>query len=384
MPTSKHSLKLFVDYVPAQLHEVKVWYISYYVKHPQSGELRLKRMKVNRIKPIMERRKFAKQLVHDINLKLANGWNPFIEQEAPKAHHKLFEVFDHFLRDKKDLRPDTLRSYRNDLKILKEWIQENNKRDMYAILFDHHMAVRLMDDLYQTRNIGSRRYNNYLVFYRLLFNWMIAHLYVKTNPFEGIKKKQEAPKKRVMDINYKTRLRIKKYLLSHHPRYYLMVLFAYHCLLRPKEIVEIRIGDIDLKKQTITVRAEVSKNKQERVAAIPDVMIEFVKNSIKDLQIARHKWYLFSNDDFKPGNKRANRRDLNRYWEGMRTKLKLDKYLQFYSLRDAGIIQMLKDGRDPKEVMEQADHSSIAVTNVYVKMARKTVSQGIIKKSNPF
>ncbi|MDF1550435.1 MAG: hypothetical protein P1P88_21610, partial [Bacteroidales bacterium] len=51
-----------------------------------------------------------------------------------------------------------------------------------------------------------------------------------------------------------------------------------------------------------------------------------------------------------------------------------------YSLRDSGIIQMLRDGRSPKEVMEAADHSSIEVTNNYVKVARIESNKGIINK----
>ena len=45
---------------------------------------------------------------------------------------------------------------------------------------------------------------------------------------------------------------------------------------------------------------------------------------------------------------------------------------------------MLRDGCNPIDVKDQADHSSLAITNIYVSMARKTVSQGILKKSNPF
>jgi len=58
--------------------------------------------------------------------------------------------------------------------------------------------------------------------------------------------------------------------------------------------------------------------------------------------------------------------------------------IQFYSLRDSGIIQLLKDGISPKEVMELADHSSLEVTNKYVKKARVEASEVIKRKSSGF
>jgi hypothetical protein len=45
---------------------------------------------------------------------------------------------------------------------------------------------------------------------------------------------------------------------------------------------------------------------------------------------------------------------------------------------------MIRDGRSPKEVMEAADHSSIEVTNKYIKVARKESNSNILKKSTAF
>ncbi|MDT8393170.1 MAG: hypothetical protein RQ761_04965, partial [Bacteroidales bacterium] len=68
----------------------------------------------------------------------------------------------------------------------------------------------------------------------------------------------------------------------------------------------------------------------------------------------------------------------------LRKTLRLKKELQFYSLRDSGIIQKIRDGRTPKQVMEAADHSSIEITNKYVKIARKESDRDIINKSSAF
>jgi integrase len=213
---------------------------------------------------------------------------------------------------------------------------------------------------------------------------MIEKQYVKENPFASIKKKKQLPKKMIMYIDKSDRKKIREYLSKTNRPYYGIMMFAFHSLLRPKEISYIKIGDIDLKKQVITVKGSVAKNGNERNAPIPDVMIDLIKELIGEVYVPRKNWYLFSDSGFKPGPKRRDSREIARYWSDLRTTLRLKKEIQFYSLRDSGIIQMLRDGRSPKVVMETADHSSIEMTNNYVKVARKESNRDIINKSSAF
>ncbi len=68
MPNSV--LTEFLDYIPAQLHEGKTWFISYYVKNPTTEQLVRKRIKCNRISSITECRKFAPSIIIELNTKL--------------------------------------------------------------------------------------------------------------------------------------------------------------------------------------------------------------------------------------------------------------------------------------------------------------------------
>jgi integrase len=378
-----YSLKEVVDFIPASLHETKNWEVIFYAKDPQTGDLRRKRMRVRKMKSITERRLYAKQIVMDVNRRLSQGWNPFTETDSVRSFHPIFKVFDSFLNDKRDLRPDTLRSYKSEIKFLKSFISKYYGNDIYAVSFDQRKAIEYIDNIWETRKIEAVRYNNILAFCKLIFNWMIEKQYVKENPFSIIQKKKEAQKKRVMDIDPKDRKKIRDYLSKKNRAYYGIMMFAFHSLLRPKEISYIKIRDIDLKKKTVTVDGSIAKNGKTRYAPIPDVMVELVKELKDSVHIPRKNWYLFS-DNFRPGPRQRDPREIARYWSDLRSTLKLKKEVQFYSLRDSGIIQMLRDGRSPKEVMEAADHSSIEVTNNYVKVARKESNKDIINKSSAF
>lgn len=91
----------YKDYIPAKLVEGEVWYISYYVKSPITGKLQRQRLKFNRISSVRERRRRAQELVASINENLALGWNPLVEQIAPRASVSIKDAFDKFIETKK-------------------------------------------------------------------------------------------------------------------------------------------------------------------------------------------------------------------------------------------------------------------------------------------
>ena len=360
------SNKVMVDYIPAQLHKTKNgWYIDYYAFHHGEMKLHRKQVRLNKIKSITERSRFAKRLVQKINQKLNEGWNPFIEQEAPKSFFRLSQAIKSFKNDKRNLRPDSLRAYNNFLKLFQEWSEARFNADTFIINIDGNVAINYMEDMWK-RDIATRRYNNYLRFQILLWNWLIEHKFTKANPFQSIKKKKESNKKRIMDIAQEDRIKIRDYLRMHNKQYLAIVFLAFHTLLRPKEITFLKARNIDLKKQVIYISGSFSKNHNDRIATIPNVMVPLLKEI---LFYVRKDDFIFTDNNFNPGKKQATRRYISRYWESLRNHLEIKKEVQFYSLRDSGIIQKLRDGLDPKTVMELADHSSLEITNKYVKMA---------------
>ena len=373
-------LKSFIDYVPAELCDGKEWFIYYYVKNPATEKLHRKKIKINRIKSLSLRRKFAKKVIHEINIKLSEGWNPFLEEEAPKGYHTLVEAMESFMKDKRGSRADTLRTYASYIKILEHWLTYIRKKpDMYVISFTKREATDFLQFSFR-RGIKASTYNNYKRFYNLLFRWMVEFNYCKVNPFAGLSKKKEAGKERIL-IPVPERNLIKEHLESEDYEYLLVCMMAFHCLLRPKEITYVRVCDISLEGQTIYVSANHSKNGKTRIATIANVMIDYIKKL--DLPGMNQSQYLFS-EGFIPGKTRMDPRKIAKRWEKLRNRLKLPKEMKFYSLRDSGIVQMLEDGIPPDVIMRLADHHSLEVTNEYVKLANPEGLSHIKNKSTAF
>ena len=98
-----HSLEEIKKYSPPRLHTDKEWYISFKAFGPSAGKLRLKRIKINYIRPVTERRKYAKDLIMRLSEKLVQGWNPWIEAEHSSAYiseHDLNRLMEHLEKNK--------------------------------------------------------------------------------------------------------------------------------------------------------------------------------------------------------------------------------------------------------------------------------------------
>jgi integrase len=376
---------LFLDYLPAELKANKSrWYVSYHVKNPQTGKLHRKTIKVNRIKSITERKKFAKTLVLEINNKLQTGWNPFLEQEAPKAYTKLINALDLYLKNKtKEFKSkDSIRTYKSHVEKLRDYILNVLKEpDLLVISFDTRYARNYMDFLFDEMDIGGRTFNNYKTFATTIWNWFIEHMYCKVNPFSAVKKKQEAAKTRQI-IDIETRDRIKKHLLRFENYEYLaIVMLCYHGLIRPKEISLLKPKYFRLKERIIHLPAEITKDKDDRIVTISEELME----SLKPLMLEKldSECYLFGKH-YKPGYELNDSREISREWSKMRDELGFSKTYQFYSLKDTGIVQLIRDGVSLLEVRDQAGHSSLEETNKYAKYANSAGSEQIKKRGAKF
>jgi len=372
-----------LQYIPPRLTEGIEWYVSYYAIHPATGKLRRVKIKINRIKSISQRRAIAKKLINDVTQKLVSGWNPFVEAEAPKSFHLIFNVFDTYLRvQEKESEEHSYRCYKSYIKYIKEYLIRNNyTKEMYVAQFEKNIASNIMLEIKESPKYSFRTYNNYLQFFTTLFNWMLQFNYIGQNPFSFLKKvpKKLIHKKRVA-LTVENRIQLRDFLVSEgNNNYLVMCLLCYYCFLRPNEISLLRVGDIDIKKQVVYVSKEIAKNDTDSVRTIPNAMLEYVKNL--DLNWPQN-YYLFSMDEhqkFVPGIKRAEGREIARYWSDVvRVRLNWPMELQFYSLKDSGITNMLDDGIAPNFVQGQADHSSLTITSIYA-VKRNAVAQEEIK-----
>ncbi|MBR4537202.1 MAG: tyrosine-type recombinase/integrase [Bacteroidales bacterium] len=370
------------NYLPAQLKKyTHGWVIEYWCQDPATSEMKRMRIRVGRI-----RKRYATQreavthiskIVNHINIKLMQGWNPLIVGDSQQLYIPAAEVAKRFLNEKqKELRPDSIRSYRSFLNTFMSYFSDRCADLKYFSQFSKTNASRFMDYVYLDREVGRTAYNNYLKFVRGFFNWCVEHGYATVNPFANIKVKQKAEKKRTV-IDNETRRVVTAYLEENEPVMLVVCKLMYYCLIRPKEIINLRVCDVDFSAGTIVVNSDVAKNHHCRHAAMTaDVMrsLGYIKAYKPDMWLISQSWM--------PGYVKADKAKFSKAWEKLRNRLKLPKTMQLYSFRDSGIFDMLKAGIDPLTVKQHADHHSLSMTTLYSNHADPNLTR-IIQEQAP-
>lgn len=359
----------YIEFIPPRLTQGKEWYVSYYVRNPETGKMKRFRVKVNRYKTTKEKKEAARAICARLTEKLSLGWNPILENVAPKADSLFFEAMDKYLSVKtKEMEENSIRSYVSYVKIIKTWLLKNGYSDkMYSGMFTHSVAQAFMDSAEDDEKISPRTWNNRLSFYKNMFNWLVEKGYAADNVFRELKKKpKKLTKKKRQILSEEELATLIAWLKENNPEYLAACMLCYCCFMRPKEISLLKCRDVDLKSQTVYVSSEIAKNDNDSIRTIPDSMMPYMRG----LDYSNPDWYLFAdhkNYDFKPGKKPVCSRKLARYWSDfVRPGCHFPMELQFYSLKDTGITNMLGSGVPVSFVKQQADHSSLAMTSIYL------------------
>ena len=381
--TSLLSQKALVfNYMPARLCKNKSgWIIEYYVENPITYEICRVRKRVHFIRKrygtVRDAECHCQKIIFDINTKLANGINPMFSDENPAGYEKISEVIKKFLEEKsREVRPDTMRSYNSFSKSFLKYISKTSIS--FVCKFGKIEAAQYMDWVYNVRKVSQRSYNNYLKFMRVMFNWAIEKGYVLANPFEQIKTKKKEKKIRTL-IDSDTRKNIADYLNTNDKQFLVVLKLIYSALIRPKEITNLRVADIDFKNKMVCVDSKTSKNHNTRHIALTDDILknlDYIKSYKKDM-------FLFS-QNMIPGYIQAHRAKYGKMWIKLRNKLNLDKTMQLYSLRDTGITELLQSGVDPLSVQKHADHHSLEMTAIYTRHVDPNLVKTIRKKAPAF
>ena len=367
-----------VHYRECRLSQGQEWFVYFYVSNPDTGKLKRVRIKVNRVHPLSARRKAAKTLMAAIDQRLAMGWNPLLEVKAPKSFTPFSEAMDAFLSIKsKEIEPTSMRSYKSYIKLIRGWMVDNNLPiDMPVSSFGKEVAMSFMDHV--EASMTAKSFNNYVTFFRNLFNWMMSKGYAMCNPFNDIPKKaRRLTVKQRRTFSDEELSTLWAYLQNAGAARLAMCMVCYACLIRPKEIVMLKCGDVDLDKNVIHIDPKVAKNDHESFRTIPGDLAKVLLR----MNLSNPENYLFSRSperDFSPGPVKEDSREIARWWNDyVRPACGFGKDLQFYSLKDTGITDMLGDGVPINLVQQQADHSSVAMTAIYV--GRNPSSDSILR-----
>lgn len=374
-------------WTPPVFHQASECYVSFTAFCPATGKMKLKKIMLGRIKNKRLQKEKAKQIMKSITEKLLDGWNPWIEAESP-AEYELwddvcmkYEAWLAKMAKEKGFRMETVASYMSYLKILKDWIA--NKNVHYIYQFDRRVVGKFLDYVFVERNNTLQTRNNYLAWLKTFAKWLVTRSYVPKNPTEGYHAVMRSSYNKNRDtISERDLTKLREYLEVKNPHYLLATYILYYTFLRPHEMSLLKVEDIKIRKQVIYVHGENAKNHNDAIVTLPKKILQLMI----DLKVfdAAGSDYLFSKD-FKPGREYRSEKCFRDYWQRvLRKELNFPERYKFYSLKDTGITNMLRKHVDTVSVRDQARHSSIEITNIYVPHDMKRANTELLDYEDDF
>ncbi|AEV31044.1 site-specific recombinase XerD [Owenweeksia hongkongensis DSM 17368] len=213
------------------------------------------------------------------------------------------------------------------------WRMENFKEFLINNNLDHLIADKLsrkhilayLKYVQESRGLNgqiasNKTRNGYLGDLSSIFNTMVAHELILINPCTKIKKLQEKTGRHV-PYSSEDIILFSKWSKEHSPYLYKYTQLIAYAFLRPKEILDLQLKDIDLQNRVIKLRRESAK---VDAVTIPIIEPLFITLSEMFTENTPKHYYLFTLDE-KPGPKRIAQtryfsRRFNRWKEEMTEK----------------------------------------------------------------
>ena len=374
------STVMFVDYRPAELCIKSQWLVVFYAKNPITHEMERFRLSVPAIKSRIERIKQGKRIVLEVNNKLSGGWLPYYDNTESSDFKTFAYCADKFLEiTTKDVangskRPDTLKSYRSGIAMVRKYILDNKLKIHLMLELNKPFVMNYLDWMFYERKVSAATYNNHVVFLGLFFSFCIDRGFAKQNFAFGIKKKKKEEKKRkVLPQEVKDKL---KTLATEQPEYYTLCMMTYFCFIRNTETTKLKVSNVNLARNYITVPGDSSKNKKTANITIPE---NYKPLLAKQIAGAKPDDYIFSSNNFKAGKNQLGTKKIYDTWCKFKKNKKVGNEFQFYSLKDTGITDLMNTGIATIKVRDQTRHFDIKITETY--MSRNQECDDVVKNA---
>jgi len=330
-----------------------------------------------------EAEKNAKALKSKYNRKLKSGWLPDNDNGViywdNLVYQDLARQVNPIRRTKRSIRyysnrfleklkltvgKGTYQKYQSELRILDEFLRLKKLDQSDISVFSKSNAWEFFQYLDTDRNLSGKTKNQYHETLKRVWNLARKDRKLLADPWGDIPKftvktKPQIPLKRGVLTMLKAELE------KSDPQLWLAAQFMYYCFIRPKELRFLQIKHIDFLEGRITLYSDITKSGKTRIVDVNEIFLSKLFSDYK-LHENPEDFYVFTLTG-KPGEKPLSKNHFWRQFDKVRSKLKIPKDYKLYGFKHTGAVQALKAGADIKEIQRQMGHSSVQITDEYLK-----------------
>lgn len=343
----------------------KRWYVEYYISYPETNKSVRKREYgfVNKEKDADQRLILLQNLKQEIIGKLELESNSKLNFSCKDSDSITFYLNDFLRQKRKVLVFDSVRTYVKDLKKFHQYLKKHNLSAKAPIAITKQHIVDFRNFL--TDGVCNRTANNIYETVKIFFEYIIKNhenVLIK-NPCSNISK---LPSKSESHIAYTKAEaeKISKHLEEHDKQMLTYCRFIGLGFLRCKETRNLKIGDIDFDKKTITLSAKSAKTGNRTVKP----MLDTLYNCLLDLNLNKYpaNYYVFSGTGL-PGAKRTYDNYFQRKYQPLKKTFGLTSKHTIYSFRHTMVCELLNSGASWHEIMKYTGHTTFAAFEKYAR-----------------
>lgn len=300
----------------------------------------------------------------------------FISKKDKPVKLDLTTQIDRFLNVKRTERrsPRTVAAYAQTLDHFRKWYEDSGRTEITTELLREYIEYLSFKkerwDDHPTSpkgdiGLSARTVNNVIRNMRIFFNYLVRERIISYSPMDAVNYQTE--NKDTFDVfsddDVKKLLAVPNLRVYTGRRDYCMMLVLCDCGLRIKELTNLRVSDVDFKLRQIVVRAEIAKTRTTRVVPVSRKTLKELEKLISYMDV----------DDDDPlwltsfGE---------RYYGDTFSKM-LKNYAKRagvtgprvspHTFRHYFAVKFLREGGDPIALARILGHTSLNMTQVYVK-----------------
>lgn len=236
----------------------KRWYVWYLWRNPVTDKLDIKKKiykGLNEYKTVKERKAVGAALVKGISIALERGLNPLIKEVQQKKQEEgaltLGSALDYALKLRSvNKKESTIADYAVRLEFFKEWARKKGYIGLPITEFDLQKFYQYYDFLlleYKTgkkKSLSNASIENHKRLLSSLFTQLKNKRIIENNFIKDIPKLDVDPQQNTPFTHGEIK-KIKKYLEENDPYLLNFIPFITLCLLRPREVVRLKIKDLN-------------------------------------------------------------------------------------------------------------------------------------------
>jgi integrase/recombinase XerC len=273
---------------------------------------------------------------------------------------KLIQPFLDYLQVEKNYSSHTIISYKNDLMGFVKFIQNQYNQDQLSEV--NYNQIRSWIVFLSKENISNNSINRKISSLKTFYKYLLKIKEVEYSPLQS-HKTLKTPQKINIPFNQKeidfVLNQFKDEVDFFKLRDRLIIELLYSTGMRRSELIELRVGSVDLEQNLIKVLGK--RNKERYIPLLKTVRIILSKYIKERKLINQQNDYLFITKTQKKLYGTLVYRVINNYFSTVSTKVKKSPHV----LRHAFATHLLNEGADLNAVKDLLGHSSLSSTQIY-------------------